>query len=648
MFSLSIKQLLRTPVKTTLFILLLASATMLLVFGSVLLVQTSAYIEQVEDTFTTIGMVDQLPSSTRTVIYEDGCGNIETAEYNVYDELLTLDVLDFEGADYIRPPENRVCYLAKAYTNSNYSHSVYFQWLHSEGGKTIVAEIIPLENSTGGPVQAEVGQVLLGSIQTGQTLQFCPHHSDTPIELEKGKKYMACMKLETCAEHEATELVPMYTPYTSRYDESGQPVNNGKFPGFHLLRQDGDGKWIMNSRFAGSAADMKNVGPMIQEEDESFSMGQWFDWANIINNEMEYYPVIAAGSLDLLPSFQSKNAQIEDGRAITQEEFDSGAMVCLVPDEWNTTNNDFVPGDMSRIVLPISVTLEGYPVGRFNGSPEANYFRPYSFIDEDGKRYNTFSQGVYNIVGTYTVKNKDFFASGDTELAANTIIIPARSVTDPNSNVVYRGPLSSSNVSFQIPNGSIASFDKKLREAVPEAEMLSITYDDNGYEDIMPSLERTRTTAVLLCAAGAAGAAAVIIFLLYFFIAKEKRRTAIERGLGMTKRQCCISLISGILVLALIGTVLGSGLGLLLTGSVQAEGNENEEGMYAMYSTLYSDWTNKWNQVTEMPEGIDISAPLAVLSCAVPAGIMAFIFVLSMVMVRFNLRIEPIELLGGR
>ena len=294
------------------------------------------------------------------------------------------------------------------------------------------------------------------------------------------------------------------------------------------------------------------------------------------------------------------------------------------------------------------MTLQDYPVGKFNGAAELNLFRPYSFIKEDGNSYPTFSQGAYTIVGTYTVKDKSFFSSGDTELAANTIIIPAKSVTAPNSNVVYRGPLSSSNVSFQIPNGSIASFDKKLREAVPEAELLNITYHDNGYEDIMPSLERTRTTAILLCSVGAAGAVAVVIFLIYFFIARERRRTAIERGLGMTKRQCYISLISGVLALALLGTVLGSGLGLLLTDTMQQETEINDEGMYAMYSTRYSDWTNKWNQVNDTPEIVEEKVPLEVFPFAIPAFMLTFIFLMSILMVTVNLRIEPIELLGGK
>ena len=45
--NMSIRQLLRTPVKTLLFVLLLAAVTIMLVFGSVLYLQTQAHIEAV-------------------------------------------------------------------------------------------------------------------------------------------------------------------------------------------------------------------------------------------------------------------------------------------------------------------------------------------------------------------------------------------------------------------------------------------------------------------------------------------------------------------------------------------------------------------------------------------------------------------------
>lgn len=223
-------------------------------------------------------------------------------------------------------------------------------------------------------------------------------------------------------------------------------------------------------------------------------------------------------------------------------------------------------------------------------------------------------------------------------------------MTVSDTNVAYCGPLRGTNVFFKIPNGSIASFDKKLRENVPQAGELTITYDDNGYEDVMPSLKRTRLTAILTCVAGSAASVAAVIFLLYFFIAKESRRTAIERGLGMSKRQCYVSLVSGILVLALIGTVLGSGLGLLMIGraDINSSKMEDEKGMYSVYSTQYSDWTSKWSSVAQAPENDDVQAPLVALTCTVPLALVIFIFALSMVMVNFNLRIEPIELLGGK
>ncbi len=87
---------------------------------------------------------------------------------------------------------------------------------------------------------------------------------------------------------------------------------------------------------------------------------------------------------------------------------------------------------------------------------------------------------------------------------------------------------------------------------------------------------------------------------------------------------------------------------MLLTDTMQQETEINHEGMYAMYSTRYSDWTNKWNQVTDTPEMVEEKVPWEVFSFAIPAFLLTFIFLMSMLLVAINLRIEPIELLGGK
>ena len=237
--------------------------------------------------------------------------------------------------------------------------------------------------------------------------------------------------------------------------------------------------------------------------------------------------------------------------------------------------------------------------------------------------------------------------TGDIDLAANCMIIPAKSLGEKQlENLAYFGPMTGTYVSFQIPNGTISEFNRKLHEAVPEAELLEITYSDNGYEQVMPPLERARTAALLLCAVGAASAVAVIILLLYFFIIRERRRTAIERGLGMTKHQCRVSLMAGVLALALVGTILGSRLGTMMVSTVDLDSDKGQESSYSVYRTKYSDWTNKWNQVVEVQDVEPV--PLDALAVGVPLALLILIAVLSLIMIGSNLRVEPVLILGGK
>ena len=87
------------------------------------------------------------------------------------------------------------------------------------------------------------------------------------------------------------------------------------------------------------------------------------------------------------------------GRSITQEEFSSGAKVCLIPDGW-TYGNKFAAGD-SILTLPLSVTLRDYPLSKFNSADSSSFFQPYSFFDKNGEQYSPFFTGDYEVVGTY-------------------------------------------------------------------------------------------------------------------------------------------------------------------------------------------------------------------------------------------------------
>ena len=69
------------------------------------------------------------------------------------------------------------------------------------------------------------------------------------------------------------------------------------------------------------------------------------------------------------------------------------------------------------------------------------------------------------------------------------------------------------------------------------SDFLEIQFDDNGYEQVRRELEAAGNTAALLAVTGLLCAAGILLLLVYFFIVKQKRRTAIERALGMTRNQ---------------------------------------------------------------------------------------------------------------
>ena len=123
----SLKQLLRTPVKALLFLLLLATSTVLLVLGAGLLIRTNARIDAAEGEFKTVGTVTQRPISEATVPVTNTCSDyLNTYTVQTFKEILSPDILNFDGAEYKIAPRNRAYYLSVMpelnNTNSRYGY----------------------------------------------------------------------------------------------------------------------------------------------------------------------------------------------------------------------------------------------------------------------------------------------------------------------------------------------------------------------------------------------------------------------------------------------------------------------------------------------------------------------------------------------
>lgn len=608
----SVKQILRKPGKALIFFLLITAATALLTFSAVSMAGTCQRIAAAESQFTTIATVTQVP--------EPGA------------DILSADMLDFPGADYLAAPETRPTLFA-------YNPELFSTDCLTSGDSIHIVEFTPLEDCLGlnQEVKIKVEEVhcnRVDSYRSYMKLDDEPLSSGDTVRLmqlfepfvplETGKTYIANL---TYIQGQQLGLpngyVPYFNPYSADFD--GPQTR---------LDQVTDGFW------------------------ESGKGRAWLEWAAIHRRESALQtirhtgclPVCLTHSLDQLPAFHSRDVYLSEGRAITPEEFASGAKVCILPQTLMNLNGLAV-GD--KISLAMVCAVEGFTPEFF----ETFHFNPgftYSALNPETSAAQAFFQAEYEIVGEYARAKESF-----DELYYDMILAPTASVPGWEEHVAYSAPMNRWSTSFQIPNGEILAFDAALHAAAPQASQLQIVYDDNGYEDVVQGLNHTRLSAALLLAAGAFSALSIIVLLLYFFVVRERKRTAIERSLGMSKTRCRISLLAGIMALALPAAAAGSGLGWLTMNNVPsptAEEPVQEEviiGEMALTGTAhfyrnYSLWAENEHSDGDILLDDTALAVQNMIYIAVPLGILLAIAGLAAALTNQNLKIEPIMLLGGK
>lgn len=611
----SLKQLLRTPVKAVLFFLLMTAATALLVLGANLWAQTQAQMDAVEKQFTTLGTVEQKPNRTQMRTGWDAADGAYYSEAEpVYDSVISADVLDFDGANYLKAPEKRPYYLAD------------LQGLAVRDGGTAlfypVVEFTPAETAVPDhPIKVYVQRFLYPEAENQNNeyeIYVCDHWTENPAPLEAGKTYVA------------------YTNVIVNHHENAKSSIEYALIAAERSTQCDAGGNLLESDRQTRTFDEVTAGFYETERGQ-----YWLELSKALSMWDTTAPVLPVTDTALLPSFHDRTVYVREGRTFSAEDLENGAAVCLVSEEFARKNGLSI-GD--KVELPLYGVNEKDSPHRTFG--DGSGLRTFSLLNAQNRAYTPFWTAKYEIIGTYYSVGTYGKPAGSIEMALNLFLIPANSVkTDFAGNIVDSGPMQRATTSFQIPNGTVDDYMAAYNRNVPAEvrENLEIMFDDNGYSQIIGGLLNMRYVAIILFAAGLLSALAILVLLLYFFIVKQKKRTAIERSLGMSKNQCRVSLMAGILVLALVASVIGVGIGAVLLQSdvlTDTAQSETEE-----IDTTFSIWAKGQTEVTE-PE-TDATVPVAVY-VFIPVCLLVFIFLLSLVLVNRNLKTEPILLLNGK
>ena len=103
----SMKQILRSPLKSILFLLLAGVSAFLLALGGSLWEINRAMLEAFEAIFMTVGTVEQKIDHVETGRHWDAKDGYYYTQWGAYGERIPSSVLDFEGAGYILEAKQR-------------------------------------------------------------------------------------------------------------------------------------------------------------------------------------------------------------------------------------------------------------------------------------------------------------------------------------------------------------------------------------------------------------------------------------------------------------------------------------------------------------------------------------------------------------
>lgn len=613
----SIRQMTRTKSKTVVFLLLLVLTATFLSLGVNLWRACNINMKEYDNVFHTIGVVNQKENAVKVEEHWDAVFDEYTYwDEPIYDSITPLSVLDFEGSGYIENPEQRPYYGAYSPNIKIWPADFEESLIRCWGS---ILEFIPYEDGIPSkPVKVKVTKVHWGTIRReGEDVWFCDQFNDDPGLLEKGKTYIA-----------STQSWPIEFEGED-YKSMGYTV-----PSNLLLSTQKD--------IYGEIIPQENVSTESWAEvtEHFFDTEEGKRWEQLIGSFDRFIkntiPVIPTNKTELLLDFHQGNTPITKGRDITEDEYEAGAKVCIVPQGLASRNNLKI-GDKLNLQLYFADYEKSASQTYF---PSGSLVMDFGLLNSEGEAYSVFENSDYEIVGIYSNTKETNNPTGY-EIGYNTVVIPTKSVENSDeNNIINFGPMKGYTTSFEIPNGTTKHYMEEFQKL--SINNLEINFYDGGYERLATGMNNLKIVAMILIVVSIVTTLAILLFFIFLFIGKQKKRTAIERSLGMNKKECIMSLLYGILGIVSIGSFVGSITGFMISERFMMNAtNLGEE----LYSTSFSNWVNSTDKIIQLAstQGGASSLLVSIILCLVVIIISG---VIALVFIKNNLRTEPLSLLS--
>ena len=340
---------------------------------------------------------------------------------------------------------------------------------------------------------------------------------------------------------------------------------------------------------------------------------------------------IATDDFAAMRPFHSGGVHVAQGRAFTEEEYAAGAKICLVSD-YIAELNGWQLGD----TLPLSFYETRY---LFGSTYRCSVFRMPTTSFFDAGEYTII--GIYsgNVIRDYSGARAYTKGNG---LDAKDVLLPANSVAN-----APLPEISQYTTSIRLKNSEAQAFMAEmavsgLMEEQPGGYELGLTVYDQGYSHVAPGLNQLSRVSrlTLLLSAGAAGAAVLALALLH--VLRMRREIAAMRSLGTKKGQIVALSLAGILLVCLLGACAGAYAGHMVSAEVAGRvlAGAEEAAVDTTFTAMMGEETAK-----EFTFTLESDPKLAV--AAGGAAVVAFAL-LALLLLAAELRRPPMCLLAEK
>ena len=296
----------------------------------------------------------------------------------------------------------------------------------------------------------------------------------------------------------------------------------------------------------------------------------WRECSQAIQYSAHSFSVMLTEDIELTPAWYQDAMYLYEGRMITDQEFKSGAKVCMISAQMAAYQDWKIGDTLDMHLYTYDAFYDKTSVIYSNYTGPQNYMTsPYYLKDCGG----FFEEDQYEIVGIFGIR--EFTEFGETAKEVfynpwNAIYIPANAA--PNAP---EGPIQPSLITIELQNGSINEFktaveEMGLTDQVPGEYEIKFSYFDQGYAKIHPGLIEMNRNAKILLGLSAALLAVTMILTAFLFSRQHKHSAGILRMLGGSKGQAFTAILVCAAAVVAAGGVIGTVLGGALTQTVGA------------------------------------------------------------------------------